>query len=455
MMVQAKMRMMISHAYDEKELAEAWKELIETISAHAIAVWFSSDLRGAGGMTPGENWRRDLEHKLSENNLILAIQTPTSATHTWIVWECGIAHGLHTGEAIRKRGMTRAFFSGREALSDHGVIPVVYAMKRGDIANPLNSYQVYEGEDPAQVRQVCEYLVKKIGLELDSYLFEKAFTTYQKTVEAFRPPEQVTHEQINVWRTRFAQLIEAGRTSEIPSTRRRMYTSLVTPFKPVEPGIHEMLSRILLSQGYYHDALQEIDYALCLLKDDTDLLYRKALAEVELQNLQNAEEVINRLFSLNQTLVIDPEIASLAGRILRERWILTQDSAKLDGAITAYLRAYEANPTQYYPGINAAELLLAKGDVGQADRIFHELLSTCQQHLGEQVVSYWVDFTLGATYLGLEEVTSAKAAYQKGLQRSPSSSPRERKSALKGARRMIELKKLPAEVAEEIEELLS
>ena len=454
-MVQTKMRVMISHAYDEKELAEAWKELIETISAHSIVVWFSSDLRGMGGMTPGEDWRRDLERKLVENNLILAIQTPSSATHAWIVWECGIAHGIHASGMMKRHGIAGSIFSFRGVVPDYGVIPVVYAMKRGDLSNPLNTYQVYEGGDAAQVRQICEYLVKKVGLELEGYIFEKALVTYKKAIEAFHPREQVTVEQIKVWQARFQQLMDSGRAGEIASARLRMYASLVTPFEPVEPTIHEMLSQFLLDRGYYNEAIQEADYALLLLKDDTDLLYRKALAEIELQNLQNAEELTKRIFSLDPKMAIDPEIASLEGRVLRERWLLTHDPERLDGAIAAYLRAYEAHPTQYYPAINAAELLLVKGDINRAENIFHNLMDICQQSLNEPVVSYWVDFTLGATYLGLGNVAAAIVAYQKGLQRFPTPSLRHRKSALEGARRMVEVKKLPVEVMKKIETLLA
>lgn len=454
-MAQTKMKIMISHAYDEKDLAEAWKELIETISARSITVWFSSDLRGTGGMTPGEDWRRELERKLLENNLILAVQTPSSASHAWIVWECGIAHGMHANMAIRKRGIAGNIFLTRENSQDFGVIPVVYAMKRGNLANPLNSYQVYEGEDPAQVRQVCEYLVGKAGLEVEGYVFEKSIAAYVKAIETFRPRQQATVEQINVWRTRFQRLIDSGRIGEVHNARLRMYASLVEPFEPIEPTIHEMLSQFLIDQGDYNEAIQEVDYALRLLKDDTDLLYRKALAEVELQNLQSAEELVTLIFSLDQKLTTDPEVASLEGRILRERWMLTQDSTRLDGAIAAYYRAYEAHPTQYYPGINAAELLLVKGETSQAAHLLHKLLETCQAHLTEQVVSYWVDFTLGATYLGLGDEITAIAAYRKGMQRSPSPSLRHRTSALKGAKRMIEARKLDTEIARKIEVLLT
>lgn len=450
----AQMKIMISHASDEKDLAEAWKELLEAISAQSIDVWFSSDLRGTGGMTPGEDWRRNLERRISESNVILAIQTPSSSTHAWIIWECGFAHGIYVNEMLRKHHSVKGLFSGVDSIQDHGVIPVVYVMKRGDLSNSLNTFQVYEGGDPAQVRQICEYLLTKAGLELDGYIFEKAVAAYSKAIEAFHPRQQVTVEQIKVWHARFQKLLEAGRGSEVPNTRLRMYTSLLLPFEPVEPEIHEMLSQVLIDQGYYNEAIQEINYALRLLHDDTDLLYRKALAEVELQNLQSAEKLVKLLLSLDPQLATDPEIASLEGRIQRERWMLTQDPVRLDEAIAAYHRAYTANPGQYYPGINLAELLLIKGDASQAEHIFHQLLDTCQKYLTEQVVSYWVDFTLGTIYLGLEDSASALVAYQRGMKRIPTPSSRHRKSALKGAKRMAEAKKMPGMVANEIERLL-
>ncbi len=441
-MAQAKMKIMISHAYDEKELAEAWKKLLETISMYAVVVWFSSDLRGKGGMTPGAGWREDLERELLTNNLFLAIQTPASASHTWIVWECGVAHGIHVSEAAG------------EVPRDHGVIPIVYAMKRSDLSNPLNSYQIYEGEDPVQVRQLCEYLLSTVGLEPDNYIFDKALTTYRETIAAFHLRQQISVGQMNTWRERFQQLVNTGRTSEIPPMRLRMYASLVTPFEPIEPTIHEMLSQLFLDQGHYAEAIQEVDYALRLLKNDTDLLYRKALAEVELQNLQSAEETIRLILPLDKKLASDPQIASLEGRIMRERWALTQNSAQLDASIAAYYRAYEADPAQYFPGINAAELLLAKGESARAEQIFRQLLLTCQKDLAEPVVSYWVDFTLGAIHLGLGDVPAAIAAYQRGTQRSPSPPPRDRRSVVKGARRMITARKLPEDVAEQIERLV-
>ncbi len=56
----SRLKVLISHAYDEKELANAWKMLLDAISGKKIEVWFSSDLHAEGGGLPGVDWHNDL-----------------------------------------------------------------------------------------------------------------------------------------------------------------------------------------------------------------------------------------------------------------------------------------------------------------------------------------------------------------------------------------------------------
>src|SRR5579872_4016458 len=110
------MKIVISHNAEEKDLAEAWKKLIETTSSGMIEVWFSSDTDPMGGVALGKEWREDLYQRLRESDFILAIQTPASAGKPWIMWECGVASGV-----------------GKE----RGIIPIIYSMDRGYLPNPL------------------------------------------------------------------------------------------------------------------------------------------------------------------------------------------------------------------------------------------------------------------------------------------------------------------------------
>ncbi|WP_414584878.1 TRAFs-binding domain-containing protein [Scytonema sp. PCC 10023] len=429
----ARIKVLISHYHEERALADAWKELLKSTSLGVIEAWYSSDSHAAGGMTIGIEWRDQLHEKLAESNFILAIQTPTSAGRPWVMWECGVASGID---------------------KERGIIPIIYSMKPGELANPISSYQLYQGEDENQVRQVCERLTMAADLHPEAHVYTEPLKRYFNAIKLYRPRKAIHPEQIEIWRDRFEKLIQSGRVNEIFAMRQQMYASLGKPFNPVDPSVHELLSKILLDQGYFQDVIEEVDYALKLLDGDTVLLYRKALALVELHNLPEAKTVIDEIISRNETLRLNSEFASLQGRFYREQWKLTDNPQDLDAAIEAYYRAYQADKTQYYPGVNAATLSLTKGDTELATQIFQDVLKVCQQLQQQQIVSYWVDFTVGEVYLGLGDVEAAIAEYKKGLSRTPPPPSRDRNSALKGVRRVVNAKKLPNENVTNIEAIL-
>lgn len=433
----SRMKILISHAYDEKELANAWKVLLDAISAKKFEVWFSSDLHVEGGVPPGADWHEDLERRLLESDFVLAIQTPSSATRTWIMWECGIAHGVYG-----RRDAEQQTHRLRKSPLKHGIIPIVYSIERGNLVNPLTMYQVFEGDKADQVRQVCEHLLLEAGLTPTEETFGDPLTTYFGAIQAFHPRKMVTAQEMNMWRERFEHQIKEGRLNDITSTRQMMYTSLGPAFKPLDLTLHDMLSSLLLDRKKYIETLQEIEYALELANDDLRLLHRKALAQLGLKRYAEAEATIQHVLTLDASLRLNPEIGSLHGRIHREYWEVTGASAMLDAAIQAYLKVYLADKTQYFPGINAAALLLHTDAPQQAEGIFNEILATCRKLQARQETSYWIDFTLGEAYLGLGRIKDALAAYQAGLERTPQPAPRDRESAIGGIKRMAHCKKL-------------
>ena len=211
---------------------------------------------------------------------------------------------------------------------------------------------------------------------------------------------------------------------------------------------------MLLDHKHYDEAIQEVDYALALLGDDIDLLHRKALALAEKKELPQAESIIETIFREHPDLRHNAELASLEGRINRDRWEIDKEEKYLNQAFAAYLRAYRADQTQYYPGINAGSLALAKKDVDTANKIFADVLKTCDDLRQRQDVSYWVDFTAGDTLLGMGRVQEAMDNYRKGLDRNPQPPPRDKSSALRGALRMASYKELGDDVTQELKLLL-
>lgn len=215
------------------------------------------------------------------------------------------------------------------------------------------------------------------------------------------------------------------------------------PFKPSEltMPLHELLSRVLLEQQCYAEALEEAEYALSIVDDDTEMLHRKALALVELGNKADGLRVVQSLMQNNPYFRDNPELASLEGRIYREQWLLNKDPQDLERAYDAYHRAYSADKTQYYPGINAASLALARDDKETAEAMFTELLEHCQRQPASQR-SFWAHFSIGEALLGLGDVEAALEAYQTGINLNPAPAPRDRESALKGVRRMLDYRNL-------------
>jgi hypothetical protein len=223
-------KVLISHSHDEKPLAGAWKELLENVSLSGIQVWFSSDSSHVGGMPIGREWRDQLYDRLADSEFILAIQTPSSIARPWIMWECGVASGIE---------------------KERGLIPIIFSMGRGDLASPLASYQVYQGEDKEQVKEVCQRLVTKAGLTFNEIVFNLAFDNYLNAISLHRPRKPIPIEQMHLWRTRFQELISSGRSHEVFAKREAMYASFGDSFSPIEPSLHELLSKIMFDNRHY------------------------------------------------------------------------------------------------------------------------------------------------------------------------------------------------------------
>jgi tetratricopeptide (TPR) repeat protein len=427
-------KVLISHAHDEKALAEAWKDLLKTVSLGGIEVWFSSDVNPGGGVDVGVEWREKIYQKLEDSKFVIAIQTPTSVGRPWIMWECGVASGIE---------------------KERRLIPIVFSMGRSELSSPLSSYQVYQGENEEQVKELCSRLVKETGRDWVEMVFDVAFKVYQDSINLHRPRKAIPIEQMDLWRTRFQELINFGRSHEVLEKRRTMYSTFGDSFKPIDPSLHELLSKIMLDNEHFDEAIEEIDYAISLVGEDIDLMHRKGLAFLHKHNSQEAEKIVNKLLQNYPNLQNNPELASLEGRIHRENWLTTKESVQLDKAFAAYYRAYEANSSQYYPGINAAELAFYRKDTELANEILSNILDYCLKIQQEPIVSYWVDFTIGQVYLGLGNYEEASKNYQIGLKRNPSPSIRDRKSALNGVRRMFDAKNLTTEDIEKIEQILS
>lgn len=134
------MKVFISHASEETQLAAGWKSLLSTISP-GISGWFSSDRSTVGGIGVGK-WREQIGIHLESADVVMTLITPESLDRPWLYFES-------------------AFALGMDAVSDGNriVIPVVYNMDKAKVPSALLDLQCYRGDDLAQVSDLCKRLV--------------------------------------------------------------------------------------------------------------------------------------------------------------------------------------------------------------------------------------------------------------------------------------------------------
>jgi hypothetical protein len=132
----------LSHTYEERNLADAFKWLIETISNNEITAWYSSDPRPSGGVELGD-WRELVHKKLGEIDEVIAIITPESNNLSWIAYETGFSRGL-------KKLTT----------------PLYYFMNRSQMKFFDRNVSAYKGNDTSEIIALLSELFKKAEIPI-------------------------------------------------------------------------------------------------------------------------------------------------------------------------------------------------------------------------------------------------------------------------------------------------
>jgi tetratricopeptide (TPR) repeat protein len=128
-------------------------------------------------------------------------------------------------------------------------------------------------------------------------------------------------------------------------------------------------------------ALEQFEAVLEVDPDDPVARAKRITCLGRLEKFEEAEEAARRL---TEATPDDPEAWALAGRAAKDRWLARwrqpgletaelrqaagQENASLDGAIEPYHKAFIANPSHFYSGINSLTLhLLLKHLGGEVD----------------------------------------------------------------------------------------
>src|SRR5258708_9996208 len=140
-----KTNILISHAANEKHLAEAWKELIcDTFTGiDQGSVFFSSEL---GAFSGQETFVEQIFSKMREATSILSLQTPSSSGRPWIIFEGGMAW------ADKGKSLYPIIYESRDVDKNESIF--------GKLQNPMNALQQYHGDDSEQVLTLLSLIQK-------------------------------------------------------------------------------------------------------------------------------------------------------------------------------------------------------------------------------------------------------------------------------------------------------
>jgi len=167
-----RMKIFISYSTGDREIAEAWKQLLEGLTSGFVEVWYASDLSADGGVPGGQDWRKSLILNLNESAVVIAIITPTNSTKPWILWECGVAAGVEEQRPI---------------------FPVLYDKKQTDCPEPLKQYQLYDGLADDEVNRICQQVlrIRNERAAISEVVFSGLFNSYLQQTTDFLSHQSV------------------------------------------------------------------------------------------------------------------------------------------------------------------------------------------------------------------------------------------------------------------------
>ena len=134
------------------------------------------------------------------------------------------------------------------------------------------------------------------------------------------------------------------------------------------------------------------------LKANVIVRQQRALALNRRNQPGDRDEAVRILDILLKEKGADPETLGILGRVHKDRYAELNKagdlmaSAALDDAIEAYTKGFESDPRDYYPGVNAINLLVQKGDADalkEADRLVALVSFAVARRGGASSSDYW------------------------------------------------------------------
>jgi class 3 adenylate cyclase/tetratricopeptide (TPR) repeat protein len=173
-------------------------------------------------------------------------------------------------------------------------------------------------------------------------------------------------------------------------------------------AVHSFVKRAL-SAGEFLTAYDAAKAAVETHPDDVWLRQRMALALAQMGSSGRAQAILNALVAQDPT---NRETLSILGRTYKDQWCADpEDEETLRHSFEHYNRAFEVQPPESYPGINAATIALLLKETDRAKQIATEVLKICQP----QPDDYWKLATVAEALVVLGDTDGAKQAYRSAV----------------------------------------
>lgn len=217
------------------------------------------------------------------------------------------------------------------------------------------------------------------------------------------PGIQMSHEVTDVFRDHaeyseeFKDKLEDARmagTKQQVCDRIRLIQTELGDLKSVERGI---LIDLFLS---YRDA-EAFDDMISLYQEFPSELKNSMVARQQFGFALNRNGNWRKAIRVMEKVITDfgdsAETYGLLGRTYKDRYKSSDETEAtkrgyLDKAIMAYVKGFEAEPMDYYPGVNAITLLLIKGDqesITEIERLLPLVMFAVLRQGGAESSDYW------------------------------------------------------------------
>lgn len=175
---------------------------------------------------------------------------------------------------------------------------------------------------------------------------------------------------------------------------------------PDAAAAHDFVRRALSSGEFlmaYDAARAAVDE---FHPEDDWLKQRMALALAQMGSATRAQEILKALVASNP---LNRETLSILGRTYKDQWRANPaNEHSLRQSFDCYNRAFEIEPPDFYPGINAATVAFLLKETDKASKLAAKVLEICQA----QPDDYWKNATIAETLVILGDLDGAKQAYR-------------------------------------------